>query len=115
MFQKVDLFLSSGEWVRCTFSSGGLEKLISITGLVIEVIFFYWIQQSSCLPASHLRMETNPVFETLCSLEYRTMNKVQGEILGMTKAGCMLHILSLTVFIVRPNESLQLYQVITLI
>jgi hypothetical protein len=35
---------------------------------------------SRCLPAPHLRMETGPVSEKLCSLvflEYRTMDKVQ--------------------------------------
>jgi hypothetical protein len=30
-----------------------------------------------CLPTSHLMTETDPVSETLCSLEYRTMDKVQ--------------------------------------
>jgi hypothetical protein len=28
-------------------------------------------------PTPHLRIETNPVSEMLCSLEYRTMDKVQ--------------------------------------
>jgi hypothetical protein len=30
-----------------------------------------------CLPPPHLRTETDPIYETLCSIEYRTMDKVQ--------------------------------------
>jgi hypothetical protein len=40
-------------------------------------------QQNRCLQSPHLRTETNPVSETLCSLvflEYRTMDKIQKSI-----------------------------------
>jgi hypothetical protein len=35
------------------------------------------MQHSRCLPPFHLRMETEYVSETLLSLEYRTVEKVQ--------------------------------------
>jgi hypothetical protein len=36
-----------------------------------------WAQQSRCLKLPYLRTETDSVSETLCSLEYRTTDKVQ--------------------------------------
>jgi hypothetical protein len=35
------------------------------------------IEVEEMSPTSHLRTETDPVSETLCSLEYRTMDNVQ--------------------------------------
>jgi hypothetical protein len=43
---------------------------------VIEVSFFYQSQQSRCLLPPHLRMGTDADSETLCSVEYHTMDKV---------------------------------------
>jgi hypothetical protein len=53
-FRNLDLFPPSGE---------GRRHLLRT-------------QQSRCIPP-HLRMEADPVFETLCTLEYRTMDKIQ--------------------------------------
>jgi hypothetical protein len=36
-----------------------------------------WHDSGRCLPPPHLSTKTDPVSETLCSLEYRTMGKVQ--------------------------------------
>jgi hypothetical protein len=44
--------------------------------LVIEVSSFKGTQQNSCL-SLHLRMETDPVSKTLCSLVYRIMDDNQ--------------------------------------
>jgi hypothetical protein len=45
---------------------------------VIEIISLEGAQLSRCLlPHLHLRTETDPVSETSCLLEYRTMKKVQ--------------------------------------
>jgi hypothetical protein len=44
---------------------------------VTEVCSFCRVQQSGCLPPAYLRKETDPVSETLCSLEYRMMVEVQ--------------------------------------
>jgi hypothetical protein len=42
-----------------------------------KVVLWLRAQQNMCLPPPHLRIETEPVSETLCSLEYRMMDKVQ--------------------------------------
>jgi hypothetical protein len=60
-FWKLDLLPSSGEGVGDTYLS-------------------HWTQESTCLPALHLKTATDPVSITLCSLvflEYRRMDKVQ--------------------------------------
>jgi hypothetical protein len=44
-------------------------------GPMIEVRYFKGNQQSRCLPPRHLRKETDPVSETLFSLENRTKCK----------------------------------------
>jgi hypothetical protein len=54
-FRKLDLFPSSG------------EKVVT--------------QQSMCLSPPHLKTETDPVSEKLCSSEYRTMDRVQNPVI----------------------------------
>jgi hypothetical protein len=61
-----------------TFRELGLKpELSSITGPVIELRYFYRTKQSS-RPPPHpfLKKEADPISEMLCSLEYRTMEKV---------------------------------------
>jgi hypothetical protein len=43
----------------------------------LEVSSFKRTQLSRCPSSLHLRTKTDPVFETLCFLEYQTMDKVQ--------------------------------------
>jgi hypothetical protein len=45
--------------------------------LVTEVRPFYQTQQSRCFSPPYLKTEAGPVSETLCSLEYRTTDKVK--------------------------------------
>jgi hypothetical protein len=40
-------------------------------------VFFNSRQGNRCLSHRHLRIEINPVFEMLCSLQYRTTDKLQ--------------------------------------
>jgi hypothetical protein len=61
-FQKLHLFLSSGERWEDTYS-----------------IWLEWTQQSRCLPTPHLRTETDAVSETLCSFRsFRVPDDGQG-------------------------------------
>jgi hypothetical protein len=60
-FRKLDLSSSSGE---------GVDP-------VIEVSSFWRTQQSRYVPPLHLRVDRDPVSETLCSSEYRKMDKVR--------------------------------------
>jgi hypothetical protein len=68
-FRKLDLFPSSGE---------GGEKTPTQLGPLERANLNHWAQLSRCLlPHLHLRTETDPVSETSCFLEYRTMEEVQ--------------------------------------
>jgi hypothetical protein len=63
-FRKLGMFSSSDE----DGDEGPLER----------ANLNHWAQPSRCLlPHLHLRTETDPVSETSCFLEYRTMEKVQ--------------------------------------
>jgi hypothetical protein len=53
-------------------------------GTSLTTFFFQWLRlglynglKATCLAHPHLRTETDPIFETLCSIEYGTMDKVQ--------------------------------------
>jgi hypothetical protein len=70
-FRKLDLLPSSGEGVETPTLFGRLER----------ANLSHWLALSNGpnrvgVSPSHLRKETNSVFETLCSLEYRTTDKV---------------------------------------
>jgi hypothetical protein len=56
---------------NCLTDGGELEKAVT------EVTSFQRTQESWCQPPFHLQMATDPVFETLCPLEYWTMDEVE--------------------------------------
>jgi hypothetical protein len=66
-FRKLDLFQSSCE---------GWEKT-TMLGQIETANYNHWKTYVSITTAPHLRTETDPVSEMLCSLEYRAMDKVQ--------------------------------------
>jgi hypothetical protein len=61
MFRKLDLSPSSSEEVGGSYSVESVANINHRVGV----------------PTPHLRTETDPVSETLCSVECRIMNKVQ--------------------------------------
>jgi hypothetical protein len=77
VFRKVGLFQSS--WDTCTLLVSLERASLNhwTPELVTEVSSFYQTEKRRCLPPVRLRTEANPVSEMLCSLEYRTMDKVQ--------------------------------------
>jgi hypothetical protein len=46
-----------------------------------EVSSFQRTEQSKCLSPPHMRTETDPVSETLCSLEFRAMDKSKNPVI----------------------------------
>jgi hypothetical protein len=60
-------------------NSQNFSGLFPSSGIpVIEISSFQGVQLSKCLlPHLHLRTETDPVSETSCFLEYRTLENIQ--------------------------------------
>jgi hypothetical protein len=69
LFARIALAL----YIRTRIPNTALRKLRPVN----ENNSFQHTQQSRCLPSPHLRTETDPISETLCSLEYRMMENVQ--------------------------------------
>jgi hypothetical protein len=70
MFEKLICFRPQVRWRET-------PTLFHVLVRVTEVSYFQWTQQRRCLPPPHLRMETDSVSITLCSLERQTMDKVR--------------------------------------
>jgi hypothetical protein len=76
IFLKMDLFSSSGEGVGDSYSVGSFRKKANSN---------HWtpcsgLNRVGVSNPPHLRTEADLVSETLCSLEYLTMDKVQKSI-----------------------------------
>jgi hypothetical protein len=70
--QQID---STGFWRWCIIL--GISEFLDLIQCPLVVSSFLRTQQNRILPPFHLRTETDPVYETLRSLEYQTTDKVQ--------------------------------------
>jgi hypothetical protein len=63
MFLKLDLFPFSGEGRKTLTLLGPLERMIEVSSF-----------KDTVSPSPHLKMETDPVSETLCFLVFRILD-----------------------------------------
>jgi hypothetical protein len=78
-FQKLDLFVCTSERMGDLYSVGSIRKIQPQSLLLVIEVSSLSNRPNGCLPPHHLKTETDPVSEMLCSLEHRTMDKEKKE------------------------------------